>query len=57
MNNLLTTAQTAQRLGIVPQTVIAYAQTGKLLGSFIGRKWRFAFEDVDAFIASQRRSR
>jgi excisionase family DNA binding protein len=57
MSDLLSTATAAQILGISIPTVIAYAQNGKILVSFIARKWRFRQEDLDLFIASQQRSR
>jgi excisionase family DNA binding protein len=57
MSSMFTTAQAAERLGITAQTLISYAQEGKLPASFIARKWRFKADDIESFIISQRRSR
>jgi excisionase family DNA binding protein len=56
-NALLTTGKVADLLGLSRQTVIAYAQTGRLPASFFGRKWRFRESDVDAFVSENRRGR
>jgi len=57
MPDLLSTATAAQILGVSIPTVIAYAQDGKILASFIARKWRFRQADIEDFIVSQHRSR
>jgi predicted site-specific integrase-resolvase len=57
MPDLLNSSQVSQILGVTPATLIEYALAGKILASFIARKWRFRQEDVETFIASQHRSR
>jgi excisionase family DNA binding protein len=54
---LLSTAAAASYLGLTPATVISYAAQGRIPASFFGRKWKFRGEDLDAFVASQRRGR
>jgi excisionase family DNA binding protein len=56
-NALLTTAKVADLLGLSKQTVISYAEQGRLPASFFGRKWRFREQDVDAFVAVNQRGR
>jgi excisionase family DNA binding protein len=54
---LLSTSSAADYLGITSQTLISYAVQGRIPASFFGRKWKFRAEDLDAFVASQRRGR
>lgn len=56
-NPLLTTSKVADLLGLSRQTVIAYAETGRIPASFFGRKWRFREQDIEQFIAENRRGR
>jgi len=56
-NALLTTGKVADLLGLSRQTVISYAEQGRIPASFFGRKWRFREADVDQFIAENKRGR
>ena len=56
-NKLLSTSAAADYLGLSNQTVVSYAKEGRIPASFFGRKWKFRAEDLDAFVASQRRGR
>jgi excisionase family DNA binding protein len=48
---LLTTAETAARLGLSPHTIRKWSKTGKLPGIYLSeRSVRFRVEDVEALI-------
>jgi excisionase family DNA binding protein len=47
----LTSAKVAELLGVSPETVVSYAEQGKLAGFRLpSGHWRFHREDVDAVI-------
>jgi excisionase family DNA binding protein len=56
-NALLTTGKVADLLGLSRQTIISYAEQGRIPASFFGRRWRFREQDIDAFISENRRGR
>jgi excisionase family DNA binding protein len=56
-NALLSTAKVAEQLGLTKQTIILYAENGRIPASFFGRKWRFRQSDIDRFVDAQRRGR
>lgn len=50
----LKTAEVAAMLAVGPETVVNYAEKGKLRGFRLpGKHWRFRRSDVDAFIAAR----
>lgn len=52
---ILTTKQVAELFGVVPQTVIVWARSGKLAHHrTLGGHRRFLREDVDALLAQSR---
>ena len=50
MNQLLTTKEVADRLGVEPKTVLRYLHQGKLQGSKIGREYRILERSLDSLI-------
>jgi excisionase family DNA binding protein len=52
----LSTMQTADLIGLSKQTIVALAKSGDLPAYFVANRWRFKAEDIEAFVASQRRS-
>jgi excisionase family DNA binding protein len=54
---LLTTAETAARLGLSPHTIRSWVRSGKLPGIYLTeRSLRFRPEDVEALISEHERS-
>lgn len=54
---LLTTAETAARLGLSTHTIRAWAKSGKLPGIYLTeRSLRFRVEDVEALIDEHERA-
>lgn len=54
---LLTTAETAARLGLSPHTIRLWAKTGKLPVIYLSeRSVRFRVEDVEALINAHERA-
>lgn len=49
--NLMTVEETAAYLKLSPQVVRRWLREKKLPGVKIGKEWRIAKEDLDAFIA------
>jgi excisionase family DNA binding protein len=56
MSPFLTTSQAARFIGLSTQTVVALAKSGKLPASFVSRRWKFRAQDIESYVASQRRS-
>lgn len=52
---LLTTEETAQRLGVHPSRVRVLAREGRLPAQQVGRAWVFRPADVERFAAQERR--
>jgi len=50
----LSTAETADELGVTPRTVYGFTNSGQLTGYRMGRVFRYRAADVDAFLAAQR---
>jgi excisionase family DNA binding protein len=50
----LSTARTAQRLGITPRTLYRFVTRGEITAYRLGRVIRFQQQDVDAFIDNRR---
>lgn len=56
-NRYLSSTETAEYLGLSAQTILALAQSGKLPGYFISRRWKFKAEELDAYVSAQTRGR
>jgi excisionase family DNA binding protein len=56
MSPFLTTSQAARYIGLSTQTIITLAKSGKLPASFVSRRWKFRAQDIETYVASQRRS-
>lgn len=54
MQQLLTTKEVAKRLQLSESYIQKSAKSGKLIGHQFGSAWRFAEEDVQAFIDASR---
>jgi citrate synthase len=46
---MLTTKQAADRLGLKPQSVIAFIKRGKIAGRKVGRDWIISVEEVERY--------
>lgn len=49
---LLETAEVARILNLSVGTVISYSRSGQLKATFFGRRWKYRYTDVEAFINS-----
>ena len=47
---LLTRDEVAARLKLTPRTIAEYQRRGELRGRLLGNRWRYAEEDVRAFV-------
>ena len=56
MTPLRTPEDVAARLQVAPKSVRALARARKLVGIKVGQAWRFADEDVDAYLGRQRQA-
>lgn len=54
---LYSVAEAAAVMGISPLTLGDWLRAGKITGTKIGRKWRIAESDLQAFIDAGRRTR
>lgn len=50
---LLTADDVAHQLHMNPATVRALARDGQIRASFVGRRWLFTQDDVDAYLDEQ----
>jgi excisionase family DNA binding protein len=48
-DDLISTAEAAELLGVTPQQVRTHARNGRLPGQVVGRDWVFRRGDVKAF--------
>jgi excisionase family DNA binding protein len=53
----LSTTEAAKFLGIQPQTVVKYANAGKIRAAFFARRWKFLRSDLTEFAADNRRGK
>lgn len=53
----LTTVEAAHFLKLQPQTLIAYANGGRIRAAFFGRRWKFLKADLVEFAAENRRGK
>jgi excisionase family DNA binding protein len=54
---LLTSAEVSQTLGMSQQTILAYAKSNKLQSIKINRQYRFTQGDVQKFVDGHRKGR
>jgi excisionase family DNA binding protein len=57
MDKLLNSTQVAEIIGVGRETILDYVAAGRLLGSKIGKRYRFLPEDVAAFVRDNRQVR
>jgi excisionase family DNA binding protein len=51
---MLTTAQVAEKLQVTQKTVVGWIQAGKLTAYKLGRLWRIRENDLEAFLEERK---
>jgi excisionase family DNA binding protein len=54
---MLTTAQVAERLQVTQKTVVGWIQAGKLTAYKLSRLWRVKESDLEAFLEARKGNR
>lgn len=55
MQKLLSSREVSDLIGVTQETVQDYVNTGRLIGSKIGQRFKFRPEDVEDFVRANRK--